>query len=122
MKTVCFVAVALALSATPALADPTGVWVRENGESRVRFTKCGDALCGSISWLKDPAAAKGKVGQRVFYDMKPNGTNSWAGQAFNPEDGRTYSGKMSLSGNALITAGCVAGGFICRSVNWTRSN
>lgn len=122
MKTVFFVAAALAVSAAPALADPTGVWLRENGEARVRFTKCGDAICGSISWLKDPETSKGKVGQRVFYDMKPNGTNSWAGQAFNPEDGRTYSGKMSLSGNSLTTAGCVAGGFICRTVNWTRAN
>ncbi len=70
-------------------------------------------------WLKNPAESKSKVGQRVFYDMKPNGANSWAGQAFKPEDGKTYSGKMTLSGNSLTTAGCVAGGWICRSVSWS---
>ncbi|MCA3669646.1 MAG: DUF2147 domain-containing protein, partial [Methylobacterium sp.] len=34
----------------------------------------------------------------------------------------TYSGKMTLSGNALTTAGCIAGGWICRSVSWSRTN
>jgi uncharacterized protein (DUF2147 family) len=121
-KTLCLAAGLLTLGAAPALADPIGTWLRENGESRVRFAKCGDAICGTVSWLKDPATAKSKVGQRVFFDMKPNGANSWAGQAFNPEDGKTYSGKMSLSGTTLTTAGCVAGGWICRSVTWSRVN
>ena len=30
--------------------------------------------------------------------MKPNGANAWAGTAFNPEDGKEYTGKMSLEG------------------------
>lgn len=113
----------LAAFTAPALAqDVTGTWARENGESRVRFAKCGEAICGTVVWLKNPAESKSKVGQRVFFDMKPNGANTWAGKAFNPEDGKTYSGKMNLSGNALTTAGCVAGGLICRSVSWSRAN
>ncbi len=122
MKIIFAAATFLALGLSPALADPTGTWLRENGEARVRFAKCGDAICGTVAWLKDPATAKSKVGQRVFYDMKPNGENAWSGQAFNPEDGKTYSGKMTLSGNSLTTAGCIAGGWICRSVSWTRVN
>ena len=115
---------AMALAgATGALAqDATGTWLRETGESRVRIAKCGEALCGTVVWLKNPAESKSKIGQRVFYDMMPNGANAWAGKAFNPEDGKTYSGKMSLSGGTLTTAGCVAGGFICRSVSWSRAN
>jgi len=114
----------VALAATPVQAqEATGTWLRENGESRVRFSKCGgDALCGTVVWLKDPATSKSKVGQRVFYDMKPNGSGAWAGSAFNPEDGKTYSGKMTLSGNRLTTAGCVLGGMICKSVGWSRVN
>lgn len=53
--------------------------------------------------------------------MKPNGANSWSGSAFNPEDGKTYTGKMTLSGNTLTTAGCVMS-VICKSAIWTRSN
>ena len=62
-----------------------------------------------------------KVGQQVFFDMKPHGENVWAGSAFNPEDGKTYSGKMTLSGDHLTTAGCVFGGLICKSFAWTRA-
>lgn len=122
MKPFLLAAAALTLAAAPASADVLGTWLRDNGESRVRFARCGDAICGTVSWLKNPATAASKVGQRVFFDMKPNGANSWSGQAFNPEDGKTYSGRMSLSGNTLTTQGCVMGGLICRSVTWSRVN
>lgn len=112
----------LAIGPAPAAADPSGTWLRENGGARVRMTKCGDAICGTITWLKDPANTKSKVGQRVFFDMKPNGADAWAGKAFNPEDGQTYSGKITLSGSSMTTAGCVAGGWICRSVSWSKVN
>ncbi|HEY5797527.1 MAG TPA: DUF2147 domain-containing protein [Bosea sp. (in: a-proteobacteria)] len=106
----------------PALAqDVSGIWQRDTGASRVRFAKCGDAVCGTLAWLKD-ANGPAKVGQRIFYDMKPSGDGKWAGSAFNPEDGKTYSGTMSLSGDALTTSGCVMGGLICRSVKWVRAN
>ncbi len=119
--TSCLVALGFAAAlATPATAaDPAGTWLRDTGASRVKFSKCGDAWCGSIVWLKD-TAGPAKLGQRIFYDMKPDGENKWVGKAFNPEDGKTYSGKMSLSGSALTTAGCALGGLICKSVNWSK--
>ncbi len=115
---------ALAMLAGIATADAqevTGTWQRDTGASRVRFAKCGEALCGTISWLRDPNGPA-KLGQRIFYDMKPNGANKWSGSAFNPEDGKTYSGTMTLSGDTLTTAGCILGGLICRSVTWARTN
>ncbi len=45
----------------------------------------------------------------------------WTGSAFNPDDGKTYSGKMTLKGDRLVTAGCVFGGLICKSVSWIRA-
>ena len=77
-------------------------------------------LCGSIIWLRDPSGPA-KVGQQVFFDMKPHGDNAWTGSAFNPEDGKTYLGKMTLTGDRLVTAGCVFGGLICKSVGWTQA-
>ena len=116
------VALALVAITCPALADDiTGVWLRDTGASKVKFSRCGDAICGNIVWLKQGADPKAKVGQRVFFDMKSNGANAWAGSAFNPEDGKTYTGKMTLSGNTLTTAGCVMS-VICKSATWTRSN
>jgi uncharacterized protein (DUF2147 family) len=119
-----FTAIGLTILALPALAtaaaaDPSGTYLRDTGASRVRIAKCGPAFCGNIVWLKD-ASGPAKVGQRIFYDMKPNGENAWTGKAFNPEDGKTYSGKMSLSGSKLTTAGCALGGLICRSVVWSK--
>ncbi|MBL8587234.1 MAG: DUF2147 domain-containing protein [Methylobacteriaceae bacterium] len=120
-KVIC--AAALALAAAPAAfaQDATGTWLRDTGASRVRIAPCGEALCGTLVWLKD-ADGPAKVGQRIFYDMKPSGAGAWAGKAFNPEDGKTYSGKMTLSGSTLTTAGCALGGLVCRSVTWKRVN
>ena len=101
--------------------DVTGTWLRDSGASRVRFAKCGEAMCGTLAWLKD-TSGPAKVGQRIFYDMKPSGAGKWSGSAFNPEDGKTYAGTMTLAGDKLTTAGCVLGGLICRSVVWNRTN
>jgi uncharacterized protein (DUF2147 family) len=112
----------LAASVMPALAqDVTGTWLRDTGASRVRFAKCGEAMCGTLAWLKD-TSGPAKVGQRIFHDMKPSGPGKWSGSAFNPEDGKTYSGTMTLAGDSLTTSGCVMGGMICRSVKWSRAN
>ena len=111
----------LAATSSCFAQDVSGVWLRDNGNSRMRFAPCGEALCGVIAWVKD-SNVPAKVGQRIFYNMKETATNAWSGNAFNPEDGKTYSGKMTLSGNKLTTSGCVLGGVICRSVIWTRVN
>jgi uncharacterized protein (DUF2147 family) len=109
------------LTAGAARADDVnGLWLRDNGNSQVRFAPCGAALCGTIAWLKPGVETSSKIGQRVFYDMKPSGANSWAGTAFDPADGKTYKGTMTLSGSTLSTSGCVLGGLICKSVSWSR--
>jgi uncharacterized protein (DUF2147 family) len=111
----------LAVSAPPATAgDVTGLWTRDDGSAKLRFSACGgDAVCGFLAWKKEPDGPA-KIGQKLFFDMKPNGENAWAGSAFNPNDGQRYTAKLTLSGNHLITAGCVLGGFICKSFDWTR--
>ena len=109
----------LAGMAIPALAAGIdGEWGRESGASRIAFAPCGDAICGSIIWLRD-TTGPAQVGQQVYFDMKQTGENEWNGKAFNPEDGKTYSGKMRLDGDTLVTEGCVL--IICRSVSWIRN-
>ena len=92
-------AMMLAASATAAFAgDAKGEWARDDGKAKVRISvlrRRGD--CGAISWLRDPKNDPGKVGQQVFFGMKPQGDNVWTGTAFNPEDGKTYSGKMTAT-------------------------
>ena len=111
----------LALASSAFAADVAGEWARDDGKAKVRFARCGGgAVCGSITWLRD-ANSPAKIGQEVFFDMKPSGEGTWTGSAFNPDDGRTYSGKMTLAGERLNTAGCVLGGLICKSYDWSRA-
>jgi uncharacterized protein (DUF2147 family) len=112
----------LAASAPPALAsDVTGIWTRDDGSARLRFSACGGgAICGFLAWKKE-SGGPAKIGQKLFSDMRPSGEGSWAGSAFNPEDGKRYKAKLTLSGDHLVTAGCVLGGLICQSFDWTRT-
>ena len=122
MARAVIVSLAILIASAPAAiaGDVRGEWARDDGKTKVRFAACGaDAVCGSITWRKDPNSP-GKIGEEVFFDMKPNGDNAWAGVAFNPEDGQRYTGKMTLSGDRLTTAGCALGGLICKSFGWTR--
>jgi uncharacterized protein (DUF2147 family) len=135
-------AAAILLAAAPALAgDLTGSWLTRNGESKVAMSKCGAALCGTITGLKQPNGDDGRpktdkhnpdaskrnrpvVGTMIVLNMTPSGTpDKWNGQVYNPEDGKTYSGSITLKGaNALDLQGCVAGGLICKTQTWTRTN
>ncbi len=108
-------------AAGAAAGGVTGLWMRDDGSAKLRFSACGgDAICGFLAWKKESGGAA-KIGQRLFSDMKPNGNDSWAGTAFNPNDGRRYTAKLALSGDHLVTAGCVLGGLICESFGWTRA-
>ena len=116
--------VALALTAVVSGAnasDAAGLWIRDDGSAKLRFVPCGGGgtLCGFLAWKKESGGGA-KIGQKLFSDMKPNGKDSWEGSAFNPEDGKRYTAKLTLSGDRLVTAGCVLGGLICQSFDWTR--
>jgi uncharacterized protein (DUF2147 family) len=116
-------ALSTAMATSPALADDiTGTWLRESGQSKVKFAPCGSAICGNIVWIKAGVDTPAKVGQRLFFDIKPTGPNTWSANYASPDDGKTYAAKISLSGGTLTTEGCALGGMICRSSTWTRSN
>jgi uncharacterized protein (DUF2147 family) len=117
----CLALTAFLLTTGPSLAeDILGTWLRDNGSMQVKFGPCGDAICGNIVWVKPGSDLKAKVGQRLFFDMRPGEANSWAGKAANPNNGSIYSGKISIEGSGLITSGCMIGGLICKSANWRR--
>ena len=48
-------AMALALLATaPArAADPLGTWLTGDKKGKVKIVNCGDAICGSLTWLAE---------------------------------------------------------------------
>jgi uncharacterized protein (DUF2147 family) len=122
-------------------AEPIGTWLTQGGNSRVRIADCGGALCGTIVWLKEPNDAETKkpktdknnsdaakrsrplIGVQIVLGMKPAGTAKWSGQVYNAEDGKTYSGNLTVNGgNSLTLQGCALGGLVCKGQNWTKVN
>ena len=117
-------------------ADPSGVWLTEAGDAKVQVAPCGNALCGTIVWLKqpnDPATGKPQVddknpdpakarrpvlGLNLFVGMKPDGSQ-WSGRIYNADDGKTYASTVSLQGGkALKIEGCLL--MFCGSETWKK--
>ena len=129
------------LLSTSLAADPSGTWLTEDGAATVRIASCGAELCGTIVALKepnDPATGRPKtdkhnpdpamrnrpvIGIQIVFGMKPSGTpDKWNGQVYNAEDGKTYSGIITMQGaRNLKLEGCVLGGLICKGQTWTRA-
>lgn len=135
-------AVILCAPLAPAFAaDLKGNWLTEEGKATVRIADCGAALCGTIVALKepnDPATGQPKtdknntdtgkrnrpmIGVQIVLGMTPAGADQWKGQVYNAEDGKTYTGSLTLqNANTLKLQGCILGGIICKSSTWTRKN
>ncbi|HEY8565400.1 MAG TPA: DUF2147 domain-containing protein [Beijerinckiaceae bacterium] len=121
------------LTAGAALAqEPTGTWLSQSGETRVRIGKCGAAMCGTIVGVKGEAKdannpdpnlrGRSLVGVQMISNIQPSGEGTYTGSLYNPQDGKVYTGKMRLKGaNALELSGCVMGVF-CKSQTWSKVN
>jgi uncharacterized protein (DUF2147 family) len=119
-------------------SDPTGVWLTQAGDAKVRVSKCGAQICGVVVWLREPTnpttglpmvddknpnpalAKRPMIGLPLFHDMRIAGPNRWTGHIYNADDGGTYVSNISVSGpDTLRVEGCV--GALCGGENWTRT-
>jgi len=128
MKTI-FTAVAAALLATTASADPAhGTWqteVDDGSFAYISMAPCGSAVCGTIARTFENGGTEyssPNLGKQIVIDMVPSGGGEYAGSVWRPSNNKVYVGKMTVSGNSLRLRGCVAGGLICASQNWVRIN
>jgi uncharacterized protein (DUF2147 family) len=129
----------LAATARPAVAtDPQGVWLTEDGDAALTITKCDSQLCGRIIWLEsatdrsgslrldkenpDPAKRTQRIcGLVVISGLKPSGPNTWDGLVYNPQDGKTYSGNITvLSDTTLKLRAYIGLPIFGKSQTWTR--
>jgi uncharacterized protein (DUF2147 family) len=142
LRTATIAAALLGVSLRPGFAaDPIGTWHTEEGKATVRIAACGPALCGTILSLKDANDDSGKpktdknnadaslrnrpmIGVLIVVGMKPSGTaNKWSGQVYNAEDGKTYTGSLTLQdANTIKLEGCILGGLVCKAQTWTRAS
>jgi len=99
--------------------DPFGTWIRPSTGTQVNFYNCGGKLCGKIVAVKDQSR-KGEIGTLIMNGAAKSADNEWRGDVLNTEDGKTYSGVVTLEGpNALNLKGCALG-FICKGETWQR--
>ncbi len=129
---------ALRLAGGPADAqaadEAVGVWLNPENQSNIEFYKCGEGLCAKITKLgtggaktddknTDPAKRERAILGLVIMDgAKKSGTTKWTGNLYNPTDGKTYAGTVTIkSKDTLDLSGCVAL-VLCRTTTWTRVN
>ena len=109
----------LGVYGAPARADITsGVWLRSDGQAKVRVQKCGGDFCAINVWIKTPGDEK--VGDRLVLHVKPVKPGLMEGSAFDPKRNLRFSSKITYSDSKMTTSGCVFGGLFCRSVSWTK--
>lgn len=114
--------------------DVLGTWENPDNGSHIRIAKCGAGVCATIVKVKDPARVdehnpdpklrERKVqGLTIMNGAKKSGDLSWSGKLYNTQDGKTYSGTITVvSKNSIKLQGCVMGGLICQGPTWSRIN
>ena len=113
------VALAPAFAGSARADDPFGTWLRPSTGTQVNFYNCGGKLCAKIVAVKDQSR-KGEIGTVIMNGAAKSSDNEWRGDLLNTEDGKTYSGVVTLEGpNALNLKGCVAAIF-CKGETWQR--
>jgi uncharacterized protein (DUF2147 family) len=102
-------------------ADPYGTYVRPSTGGHVQFYDCGGKLCGKVTKAADPAK-KDTVGKVILSGAAKTGESSWKGDLLNLEDGKTYTGTLTvLNAKELKLEGCVLG-VLCKGETWRKVN
>jgi len=111
----------LAQAAGAAAADMDGVWMRDDGNARVRIAPCGDKTCATNLWIRD--RSKGEApGDQLIMSVKRSSDTTFSGTAYDPKRGLTYSVDVTLGNQAMKTRGCVLARLLCKTVGWAQVN
>jgi uncharacterized protein (DUF2147 family) len=126
--------------------DILGVWSNEERDAKIEIFKCGEQYCGKIVWLKEPNYPAGSkdgtpgtpkldhrnpdpalksrpvIGLQIVRDFIFAGDSLWKnGKVYDPKNGKTYRGKMTLVSPAQLNLrGFIGFSFIGRTTSWTR--
>jgi uncharacterized protein (DUF2147 family) len=141
--------VASAQEAAAPLSPVEGVW-RTQLQSEVTIAACPEGFCGTLSHIVVPegmlsgaeAEAAAAMTPDQFFDFRNEDPalrdrpmlglqimtmqggdepHIFDGDIYNPEDGKTYSGYLEVTGpDSLRLNGCVLFNVICRGEDWVR--
>lgn len=117
-----------------------GTWYNAEKTSKIQFYKQGNKLFGKVVWLKEPLEngkpridklnADSKLRTRpimglVFLtNFVADGPNAWEdGQIYDPNNGKTYSCKMTVTSPTTIDArGYIGISIIGRTTRFTKAD
>ncbi len=112
--------------------DVFGVFITQEGTTRIEITDCGDATpCGHIAWLDPqamqpgvtPQTAKTKTGDPLLgllmLQAFKKKTKDWrGGTIYDPRGDKTYAARLKrMASGDLQLKGCI--GPICQTQIWT---
>src|SRR4051812_24190388 len=102
-------------------AEPTGEWVVASKKAHIRIVDCAGTLWGVVAWQERPGGVDDKnpdpakrgrpiLGMPVLMDLNAAGPNRWDGALYNSNNGKTYTGGITvLAPNLVRVRGCVLG-------------
>jgi uncharacterized protein (DUF2147 family) len=141
MKKTLSVITFLLVSAFSFAQDITqGTWFNEEKTGKIQFFKQGDKINGKIVWIKEPnengkprmdkenpdvkLRTRPLVGLTNLKNFKASGKGTWEdGEVYDPNNGKTYSCKMTLvSSTQLDIRGYIGISIIGRTSKFTKAD
>jgi uncharacterized protein (DUF2147 family) len=100
--------------------DIIGKWINPSGEGQIEIYKRGDKYFGKLVWLKEPSDERGKpktdlknpnenqrskpiLGLEILKNFVFDDGKWEDGTIYDPKSGKTYSCKLSLKNNNLLS-------------------
>ena len=114
----CYISLAGCSALAAQERSPDGVWLRDDGNARVRIAPCGSKLCATNLWIKDTSKGE-EVGDRLVMSLDRKSDSELTETAYDPKRQKTYRITVIVNSTSLTTRGCILGGLLCRGVNWT---
>jgi uncharacterized protein (DUF2147 family) len=112
------VAGGLLFSTASFAGSPNGTWLRPTNGAHIAVFDCDGGLGMKVATAPEPV----NVGKTIMCGAKKTDDNKWQGSILNLDNGKTYSGYVTLNGDNLTMSGCVLGGLICSTETWSRIN
>ena len=124
LKAGFLVAIALASPGAQALQaralEPYGVWFRPESGTAFDFYNCNAKLCAKVISVSNPDDKKA-IGTVILRNAVRTEDGDWTGDLYNTEDGKIYSGTISVKKPTELTLeGCLLK-VLCKTETWKRA-
>ncbi|MDR1023094.1 MAG: DUF2147 domain-containing protein [Prevotellaceae bacterium] len=102
----------------------TGIWLTENGESKVEIYERSGELFGKVIWVKEPTEkAQKSVGVTILKNFVLQEDNTYTGSIFAPHLNKTFKGAITPKSESEITVhGFLGISLFGSSQYWERAN